>query len=144
MIYHHLLFQVQHPHPQEPIYHTLDPGGGAATASAGAGLVTADGQQFDTLGRLDVMLPNGQFVPATLVRQKGGHGGVVGCPWSSGRSGRPPVTQRRSSGGGVGGASAAAGRRAHSTEGLAPKAASHASVGRDGPPAADAPPLASR
>ena len=59
-------------HPQEPIYHTLDPG-----AAAAAGLVTADGQQFDTLGRLDVMLPNGQFVPATLVRQKGGAGGVV-------------------------------------------------------------------
>ena len=63
--------QVQHAHPQEPIYHTLDPG------AAAAGLVTADGQQFDTLGRLDVMLPNGQFVPATLVRQKGGAGGVV-------------------------------------------------------------------
>ena len=77
---------MQHPHPQEPIYHTLDPGGGAATASAGAGLVTADGQQFDTLGRLDVMLPNGQFVPATLVRQKGGRGGgmpLVEMPNSS-------------------------------------------------------------
>ena len=74
MTYHQFLTQVQqHSHPQEPIYHTLDPG----SASAGAGLVTADGQQFDTLGRLDVMLPNGQFVPATLVRQKGGHGGVV-------------------------------------------------------------------
>jgi hypothetical protein len=24
--------------------------------------------QYDTLGKLDVMLPNGQFVPATLVR----------------------------------------------------------------------------
>ena len=65
---------MQHSHPQEPIYHTLDPG---AASGGGAGLVTADGQQFDTLGRLDVMLPNGQFVPATLVRQKGGHGGVV-------------------------------------------------------------------
>ena len=60
--------------PQEPIYHTLDPG---AAGGGSAGLLTADGQQFDTLGRLDVMLPNGQFVPATLVRQKGGAGGVV-------------------------------------------------------------------
>ena len=60
---------------QEPIYHTLDPAAGAAGAPSG--VVTADGQHFDTLGRLDVMLPNGQFVPATLVRQKGGAGGVV-------------------------------------------------------------------
>ena len=73
--------QVQHAHhPQEPIYHTLDPGAAAGAGAGGggpSGLVTADGQQFDTLGRLDVMLPNGQFVPATLVRQKGGAGGVV-------------------------------------------------------------------
>ena len=62
--------------PQEPIYHTLDPGA-AGGGGGSAGLLTADGQQFDTLGRLDVMLPNGQFVPATLVRQKGGAGGVV-------------------------------------------------------------------
>jgi hypothetical protein len=36
------------------IYHTLEPSGGQL--------------QYDTLGKLDVMLPNGQFVPATLVR----------------------------------------------------------------------------
>ena len=63
--------------PQEPIYHTLDPGAAGGGGGGSAGLLTADGQQFDTLGRLDVMLPNGQFVPATLVRQKGGAGGVV-------------------------------------------------------------------
>ncbi len=55
------------PPPQEPIYHTLEPS---------TELVTAGGQQFDTLGKLEVMLPNGQMVPATLVRQKNG-GGVV-------------------------------------------------------------------
>lgn len=44
----------------EPIYHTLEP------SSASQDIMLP--QQFDTLGKLDVMLPNGQFVPATLVR----------------------------------------------------------------------------
>jgi hypothetical protein len=62
------LQQPQQPLHQEPIYHTLEPS---------SEVVMSGGQQFDTLGRLDVMLPNGQFVPATLVRQKGGAGGIV-------------------------------------------------------------------
>ena len=74
--YYHLP-QGQQALAQEPIYHTLDPGAAGGGGGGSAGLLTADGQQFDTLGRLDVMLPNGQFVPATLVRQKGGAGGVV-------------------------------------------------------------------
>ena len=40
----------------DPIYHTLEPQEQSSV------------QQYDTLGKLDVMLPNGQFVPATLVR----------------------------------------------------------------------------
>ena len=59
--------QMQHFKLSEPqqqhIYHTLDPD-----------VVMSSGGQapqqplYDTLGKLDVMLPNGQFVPATLVR----------------------------------------------------------------------------
>ena len=46
------------PASQEHIYHTLEP-----DQPSSEGL-------YDTLGKLDVMLPNGQFVPATLVRNK--------------------------------------------------------------------------
>ncbi len=49
----------------EPIYHTLEPSPSPHPAPPAAALSL---DQFDTLGRLDVMLPNGQFVPATLVR----------------------------------------------------------------------------
>ena len=73
----------------EHIYHTLEPG-----LAQGAGL-----QGFDTLGKLDVMLPNGQFVPATLVRNK--NGSVV-----------PLVDVGVASGGSSSGASAA---NAHNT-----------------------------
>jgi hypothetical protein len=58
---------------QEHIYHTLEPphleGGGHHPQQQ---MATLDGDEYDTLGRLDVMLPNGQMVPATLVRSAGG------------------------------------------------------------------------
>jgi hypothetical protein len=42
---------------QDPIYHTLEPGGGDSVAGGGA--------------TIEVMLPSGQLVPATLVRNAG-------------------------------------------------------------------------
>jgi len=49
----------------EHIYHTLEP----QPDHMGVALANGD---YDMLGRLDVMLPNGQMVPATLVRSSGG------------------------------------------------------------------------
>ena len=46
---------------QEHIYHTLDP-------EEGFKHKTSSGGNYDTLGKLEVMLPNGKMVPATLVR----------------------------------------------------------------------------
>ncbi|TRY62942.1 hypothetical protein TCAL_07278 [Tigriopus californicus] len=66
---------MHHPNDQH-IYHTLDPDvarsiGNNGTRSPSGGSSATDPfppQMYDTLGKLDVMLPNGQFVPATLVR----------------------------------------------------------------------------
>jgi hypothetical protein len=63
---HHMYQSVCQPLP-EHIYHTLEPAEHAHSTSA-----TIDGDEYDTLGRLEVMLPNGQMVPATLVRSAGG------------------------------------------------------------------------
>lgn len=46
---------------QEHIYHTLDP-------EEGFKPMKSFGGNYDTLGKLEVMLPNGKMVPATLVR----------------------------------------------------------------------------
>ena len=54
---------------QEHIYHTLEP---PHMEDGHSQVATLDGSDYDTLGRLDVMLPNGQMVPATLVRSAGG------------------------------------------------------------------------
>lgn len=54
----------------EHIYHTLEP-----QNEAGVATTTIDGSIYDSLCQLDVMLPNGQMVPATLVRNA--HGRVI-------------------------------------------------------------------
>ena len=51
----------------EHIYHTLEPQNEHSTV--------VDGTVYDSLCKLDVMLPNGQMVPATLVRNA--HGRVI-------------------------------------------------------------------
>ena len=51
----------------EHIYHTLEPQNEHSTV--------VDGTVYDSLCKLDVMLPNGQMVPATLVRNV--HGRVI-------------------------------------------------------------------
>ena len=54
----------------EHIYHTLEPPTSELVSSSGAAMV--DGTVYDSLCKLDVMLPNGQMVPATLVRNASG------------------------------------------------------------------------
>ena len=70
----------------EHIYHTLEPpitppAGDASRAcaapptfleAAAASSTVVDGTIYDSLCKLDVMLPNGQLVPATLVRNANG------------------------------------------------------------------------
>ena len=59
----------------EHIYHTLEPPTTASEAMASASGATSalvDGTVYDSLCKLDVMLPNGQMVPATLVRNASG------------------------------------------------------------------------
>ena len=51
----------------EHIYHTLEPQNEHSAV--------VDGTVYDSLCKLDVMLPNGQMVPATLVRNV--HGRVI-------------------------------------------------------------------
>ena len=53
----------------EHIYHTLEP------PNEVGGHAVIDGAMYDSLCKLDVMLPNGQMVPATLVRNA--HGRVI-------------------------------------------------------------------
>ena len=55
----------------EHIYHTLEPPVAAEMANTG-GAAMVDGTVYDSLCKLDVMLPNGQMVPATLVRNASG------------------------------------------------------------------------
>jgi hypothetical protein len=55
----------------EHIYHTLEPPHESSSGQA----ATVDGTVYDTLCKLDVMLPNGQMVPATLVRNA--HGRII-------------------------------------------------------------------
>ncbi len=68
----------------EHIYHTLEPPSGLAPglpegmpegASGSNNTALVDGTVYDSLCKLDVMLPNGQMVPATLVRNA--HGRVI-------------------------------------------------------------------
>ena len=54
----------------EHIYHTLEPPASELVSTSGAAMV--DGTVYDSLCKLDVMLPNGQMVPATLVRNASG------------------------------------------------------------------------
>ena len=66
----HMYQSVCQPQSQEHIYHTLEPP--HMDHQQQQQIQTLDGSEYDTLGRLDVMLPNGQMVPATLVRSAGG------------------------------------------------------------------------
>eukprot|EP00095_Tigriopus_kingsejongensis_P011075 maker-scaffold23_size669530-snap-gene-5.21 protein:Tk11075 transcript:maker-scaffold23_size669530-snap-gene-5.21-mRNA-1 annotation:"protein toll" len=59
------------PAKDQHIYHTLDPDIVLSSGNNGSQTTNHNPfptQMYDTLGKLDVMLPNGQFVPATLVR----------------------------------------------------------------------------
>ena len=87
----HLYQSVCQPQSQEHIYHTLEPP--HLDQQQQQQIQTLDGAEYDTLGRLDVMLPNGQMVPATLVRSVGGRIIPLVDVGNSSRTMPPPTPQ---------------------------------------------------